>query len=191
MRLPLLHKMPIQRPKVSSHPFPPPLPCSPISYWLFWKLAYSCQSIYGTVESLVSEILAATGKSLTFFYSVAPYQYCVRIVSIIYLALVELLLASQESLSLEHRRKRFISCTVKERGRDRCLYLCQVTVSLAEVVRVEPRDSWSQFTANIALHFLRKEGVPVQNICKTIMGKKYIIVLIEVLIIGSISISGQ
>ncbi len=82
MRLPILQKMPSQRPKVSSHHFTPPFPYSPFSHWLFWKLADRYK-----IDNL--------------FYSVAPYQYYE--LSQLYLALVELLLASQESLSLEHR----------------------------------------------------------------------------------------
>ncbi len=37
--MPMLHKMPIQRHKVSSHPFPPPSRYFPFSYWLVWKSA--------------------------------------------------------------------------------------------------------------------------------------------------------
>jgi hypothetical protein len=46
----MLHKMSIQKHKVSSHPFPTPSSYSPFSYWLFLKLGdgYKCaQQIEG------------------------------------------------------------------------------------------------------------------------------------------------
>jgi len=99
------------------------------------------RNVFPARKSLVSENPGWDGKIANLFYSVAPYQYYVRIVSLLYLALVELLLASQESLSLHTGEKGLYRALSKKRGSRGCLYLCQVTVSLAEVVRVEPRDS--------------------------------------------------
>jgi hypothetical protein len=53
MELPMLHKMFIERHKVSSDPFPPPAQYFPFSYLLFWKLAdrYKCAQPIGEIIS--------------------------------------------------------------------------------------------------------------------------------------------